>query len=79
MLIKAYLTLFHERALDITTTTTTTTILFYRYRLYKGLVPQIARKLVEAGQDKKITVNFKHARIHIRGYIGKEAFTPHWL
>ena len=30
------------------TTTTTTTILFYRYRLYKGLVPQIARKLVEA-------------------------------
>ena len=25
----------------------------YRFRLYKGLVPQIATKLVEAGQDKK--------------------------
>ena len=25
----------------------------YRFRLYKGLVQQIATKLVEAGQDKK--------------------------
>ena len=33
----------------------------YRLRLYKELVPQIATKLVEAGQDKKITVNYKHA------------------
>ena len=40
----------------------------YKFRLHKGLVPQIATKLVEAGQEehqnvmkKKITVNYKHA------------------
>ena len=39
-----------------------------KFRLHKGLVPQIATKLVEAGQDehenimgKKITVSYKHA------------------
>ena len=40
----------------------------YKCILYKGLVPQIDIKLVEAGQDehenrngKKITINYKHA------------------
>ena len=32
--------------------TTTTIYFFYRFRLYKGLVPQIATKLVEVGQDE---------------------------
>ena len=39
----------------------------YKFRLYKGLVPQIATKLVEAGQDEpenimeKNTINYKYA------------------
>lgn len=54
----------------LTKATTTTTIFFfiYKFRWHNGLVPQIATKLVEAGQDEhentmeKITINYKDAR-----------------
>ena len=34
----------------------------YKFRLHKGLVPQIATKLVEAGQDEHENIMEKNSR-----------------
>ena len=39
-------------------------LFIYRFRLYKGLVPQIATKLVEAGQDEH--ENIMEKKLHCK-------------
>ena len=42
--------------------------LFYKFRLHKGLVPQIATKLVETGQDEH--ENIMEKKVKLYGLLG---------